>query len=187
MIVLRGRPAHYCGKPGYSNSDPRGSNPERTTRSLLHPRATSTVRTTARRTLRRELVDQNAKPFLIMPKTRRAGRKNQLRRLVARYYNSASNEFSPLIGAEYYNDNEYEQLFKQSANRDHSKSTTLIEWPSKLTPLTIEGPSLPSLKIPEDDPRRIRYMERRAEILYEYYGGATPDHQKTDENIIYLD
>ncbi|CAL1671573.1 unnamed protein product [Lasius platythorax] len=122
-----------------------------------------------------------------MPKTRRAGRKNQLRRLVARYYISAPNEFSPLIGATYYNDNEYEELFNPSANRDHNKPITLIEWPSKLIPLTIEYPSLPSLKIPEDDPRRTRYLERRAEILYEHYGGATPEHQKTDENITHLD
>lgn len=122
-----------------------------------------------------------------MPKTRRAGRKNQLRRLVARYYNSASNEYSQFIGTEYYNDSEYEELFNQSANRDSSKPITLIEWPAKLIPFTIEYPSLPSLKIPEDDPRRTRYMERRAELLYEHYGGATPEHQKTGENIIHLD
>lgn len=122
-----------------------------------------------------------------MPKTRRAGRKNQLRRLVARYYNSASNEFSPVIGAEYYNDNEYEELFNQSANRDRSKPITLIEWPSKLIPCTIEYPSLPSLKIPEDDPRRPRYLERRAELLHVHYGGATPEHWKADENVILLE
>lgn len=122
-----------------------------------------------------------------MPKTRRARRKNQLRRLIARYYHSASNEFSSLVGAAYYHDNEYEELFSRSANRDNNNHITLIEWPSKLTPVSIEYPSLPPLTIREDDPRRPRYLERRAELLHEHYGGATPEHWKTGENLTSLE
>lgn len=87
-----------------------------------------------------------------MSKTCRAGKKNQLRRLAAHYYQTASTEFSAFIGTDYYYDKKYEELYNQSTRRDNNNSTTIIEWLSTLTPVTIEYPSLPPLTIKENDP-----------------------------------
>jgi len=45
-----------------------------------------------------------------MLKTRRAGRKNQLRRLIARYYRTASTDYIDIVQPNHY-DEKYELLF----------------------------------------------------------------------------
>lgn len=49
-----------------------------------------------------------------MGKTRRAGRKAQLRRITAQYYNTISDYYTSFIGVEYKDDKDYEELFKLS-------------------------------------------------------------------------
>ena len=118
-----------------------------------------------------------------MPKTRRAGRKNQLRRLLARYHQPNLNDFTNSIGVDYRSDPEYDRLFERRDNNN----LVLAEWPAKLALIQLEAPSLPPFDIPESDPRRAKYLEIRAEILYEHYGGATPPHWGTASHPLTLE
>jgi len=63
-----------------------------------------------------------------MPKTRRAGRKTQLRRLTANYYRAAPTNYINIVQPNHY-DEEYEQLFSGKV----INSDCEIEWPAQLT------------------------------------------------------
>jgi len=80
-----------------------------------------------------------------MPKTRCAGRKNQLRRMIARHYYAASTNYIDIVETNHY-DKEYEQLFA-SAN----KTTCLIKWPERLIPIDVDNqPHQPASTHPGD-------------------------------------
>lgn len=129
-----------------------------------------------------------------MPKTRRAGRKNQLRRITAQYHKLFSNNDNALLGVDYVKDSEYENIFRQAnpslgSNKDNysqflgteykddpeyekyfdknsncidNKPIELLPW--NLEPITFIHRKLPSLTIPEEDPRRIPYLQKRNDI-----------------------
>lgn len=125
-----------------------------------------------------------------MPKTRRAGRKNQLRRLAAKIYNAPIHYANAeLLGVEPVrpiSDSptspgtpSFWEPTWYKAEEGIARETQIYfhEWPARLTEVTgKEFPNLPPLTIPESDPRKARYLQRRAEILHEFYGGATPAH-----------
>jgi hypothetical protein len=101
-----------------------------------------------------------------MPKTRRAGRKNQLRRLTARlYYSTPSNEYSNFVGIDYRDDSEYDNLFNASAPFSViHKDVKLREWPAHLDLVEIKNPDIPPHAIPDNDPRRAKYLQVGAGI-----------------------
>ena len=127
-----------------------------------------------------------------MPKTRRAGRKNQLRRLAARHYTSvSSNEYLIALDSDYYNDPLSERLSNTNVqivkdideslfwelvpitfivNQHNTQPRQIYEndprcW--KLTPITFCHRNLPPLEIPEEDPRRKHYLKKRTSIIRE--------------------
>ena len=125
-----------------------------------------------------------------MPKTRRSGRKNQLRRIFARLYQSASGSLLTNISVEERYDPEYEALFKPgllTPSFDKNNNFKLAKWPSKLTLITIDHPGIPPLDIDEKDPRRTRYLQIRAEILHQWYDAPTPEHWGTEDHPVLLD
>lgn len=124
-----------------------------------------------------------------MPKTRRAGRKNQLRRLIARHYNNIpSNKYSIVLDSDYYNNPEYERLCNPSVQSIKDIDESL---PWNLVPITFDtrrpSPGQPSendprswkvapiifvprqlslpLDIPVGDPRCHNYLEKRRNII----------------------
>lgn len=130
--------------------------------------------------------------LILMPKTRRAGRKNQLRRLAARHYTSvSSNEYLIALDSDYYNDPLSERLSNTNVqivkdideslfwelvpitfivNQHNTQPRQIYEndprcW--KLTPITFCHRNLPPLEIPEEDPRRKHYLEKRTSIIRE--------------------
>lgn len=82
-----------------------------------------------------------------MPKTRRAGRKNQLRRMIARHYYAASANYIDIVESNHY-DEEYEQLFA-SAN----KTTCSVKWPEQLIPIDANFQSYRPASTVPGDPR----------------------------------
>lgn len=102
-----------------------------------------------------------------MPKTRWGCIKNRARRQLLKLKSKPANaNDSQYLGVESYYDIEYKKLFesnrmiKSGITRREINSGTdkLIKWPSSLTPLTVEYPSLPFLNIPKSDPWRTRYL-----------------------------
>lgn len=80
-----------------------------------------------------------------MPKTRRAGRKNQFRRINTQYYRPATEEYSSLFGVEYTYDSEYEKLFESNPNACDKNNNEATPW--KVVPITFEHRRLPPLTI----------------------------------------
>lgn len=100
-----------------------------------------------------------------MPKTRRAGRKNQLRKIKKQYYESVTEEYSSFLGVEYIYDPEYEEFFAPKPAECDKNNNDIESIPWKLVPIDFENKHLPSLDIPEGDPRRTHYAEKRIEVM----------------------
>jgi len=83
-----------------------------------------------------------------MPKTRRAGRKNQLRRLVAQLYYTASANTSGFEHSDHF-DKEYEELFSGKVTNVECR----IEWPAQLTLVDLENKVYRPDTLHEKDPR----------------------------------
>lgn len=101
-----------------------------------------------------------------MPKTRRSGRKYQLRKILASHY--APGHLNPYLGIESSVADLLAPipLVESTANREYT-----------LTPIECEPlPRLPSLDIPrlDRDPRIAYYSLLRQALLHYHYGGATP-------------
>lgn len=83
-----------------------------------------------------------------MSKTRRAGRKNQLHRILAKYHRAAVVDYTLIIDTEYYLDHKYEQLFASAA-----KTTCNIKWPEHLIPIDVDVRPYRLATTHQEDPR----------------------------------
>lgn len=135
-----------------------------------------------------------------MPKTRRAGRKNQIRRLYREYKfapapkeRNSWNTWTGEVGVEYNSSDPpaptpiptiEPKIITSDQNLD--RESHAVPWRYTLVPATIETPSLPPFDIPENDPRRTRYLQRRAELLHQFYDGPTPQHRGTSESPVII-
>lgn len=115
-----------------------------------------------------------------MPKTRRAGRKNQLRRLTARlYYSTPSSAYSDFVGIDYRDDSEYDNLFNAPApfKVDNNSDVKLREWPSQLSLIEFKKSNILNYDIPSGDPRRTRYLQDKTDIPHAQVHQGIPEHE----------
>ncbi|XP_011876884.1 PREDICTED: uncharacterized protein LOC105567003 [Vollenhovia emeryi] len=98
-------------------------------------------------------------------RTRRAGRKYQLRRLAYEYRHAPATDIGLGITPSSY------------------LQETIESEPFKLTSLSDEYPDLPPRDIPEEDPRRS--LESRDEFLDNSYGGASPTSSTKEKQIFH--
>lgn len=85
---------------------------------------------------------------IAMPKTRRAGRKNQVRRLYRNYEYAPADSYRSIVDPEYYRDPEYERLFVNTA-----RITCVTPWPEQLTPIDTDVQPYRPATIHPGDPR----------------------------------
>lgn len=121
-----------------------------------------------------------------MPKARRGGHQFYARSLYYKFkYAPVTETDSEFLGTERnYLDTEYEAFFdsrfqlrrtKPIRKDIRIKSIEYFRWPRNLATVR-NNPSLPPLDYVPEDPRRIRYLQIRAEILHTEYGASTPEH-----------
>jgi len=95
-----------------------------------------------------------------MPKTRRAGRKYQLRRIIARYHRASSTDYINIVELN-HDDKEYEQLFAGKVTNSESK----IKWPAQLTPIDVEDKPYRPTTFHEKDPRGVTSSNVPAQLI----------------------